>query len=125
MEKKITRLEIKLAAYIACHSTVNSIYHLSDLLNKDVLNISSDSIKLHRTKCICFITKVIAPCLIKKLVSDIKNSPFPPIIDESTDIACIKHLCICIHYHSTSHNSITTKFLGLIPVTSTTVLALY
>lgn len=124
--KKISQLELKLAVYIACHTSVKSIDHLSELLNTAMPSTSTcDPIKLHRTKCTCLIKKVIAPTYLKALVSDMKDSPFSLIIDESTDIACVKHLCVCVRYYSPSHNKIVSQFLGLIPVTSTTAVSLY
>ena len=42
------------------------------------------------------------------------------IVDESTDVSCQKHLCVCVRYFSISANDMKTVFLGLIPVTSTT-----
>ncbi|XP_076049634.1 SCAN domain-containing protein 3-like [Oratosquilla oratoria] len=52
-------------------------------------------------------------------------SPFSVIIDESTDIVCEKHLCVCVRYYNARCNRISSQFLGLISVTSTTSEALY
>ncbi|XP_068225554.1 uncharacterized protein [Palaemon carinicauda] len=123
---KVTRLELQLSAYIACHSSIRSIDHLCDILKKDMpCSSSSENIRLHRTKCTAIIKKVLSPVLLKEIVADIKDSAFSLIIDESTDIACIKHLCVCVCYYSSLHNKIVSQFLGLIPVTSTTAEALH
>ena len=47
------------------------------------------------------------------------------MVDESTDVACTKHLRICIKYFNSRSNEITSQFLGLIPVIDTTADALY
>lgn len=125
-EDRITKLELQLSVYVACHSSVNSIDHLCDLLKKDMPSTSSsENIRLHRTKCTALIKKVISPVLLKELVCDMKDSLFSLIIDESTDIACVKHLCVCVRYYNARHNKIISQFVGLIPVTSTTAEALY
>ena len=49
--EKVTVLELKLAVYVACHSSINTIDHLCDILKKDIpCTSSSDTIRLHRTK---------------------------------------------------------------------------
>ena len=42
------------------------------------------------------------------------------MIDESTNISCIKHLCIAVRYFSKKEERIKTSFLELIPITSAT-----
>ena len=42
------------------------------------------------------------------------------MIDESTDISCIKQLCIAVRYFSEKEERIKTSFLELIPITSAT-----
>lgn len=53
--------ELKLAAHIACHSSVNTIDHLAEL----VRDISCKEIALHRTKCTALVNKVLGPCMLK------------------------------------------------------------
>ena len=47
------------------------------------------------------------------------------MVDESSDVACTKHLCICIKYFNSGSNEITSQFLGLIPVINTNADAVY
>ncbi|XP_076039234.1 uncharacterized protein LOC143024321 [Oratosquilla oratoria] len=65
---------------------------------------SSCNLRLHRTKCSALIKKVISPTLLNEQAEDLKMSPFSVIIDESTDIACEKHLCVCVRYYSVRCN---------------------
>ena len=47
------------------------------------------------------------------------------LIDESTDIASDKHLCICIRYFSEKVNSVMTAFAGLVPIVEAMAEALF
>ena len=47
------------------------------------------------------------------------------LINESTDVTCVKHLCVCVRYYNIRLNKICTQFLGLITVSSVTAEALY
>ena len=125
-KEKICDLEIKLAVYVACHSSIRSIDHLTDFVKSYLPSASSsETIRRHRTKCTCIIKRVISPSLFQSLVKDLKNTPFTIMVDESTDVACSKHLCICIKYFNSRSNEITYQFLGLIPVINTNADALY
>lgn len=117
--------EIKLSVYVACHSSIQSVDHLSELWNDLPCTSSTEKLRLHRTKCSALIKKVISPALLAEQVSDLKNSPFSLILDESTDIACAKHLCVCVRYYNVRLNKVVSQFLGLIPVTSATAEAIY
>lgn len=85
------KTELLLAVYIALHSSIRSIDHLTDVYNRIS---SNNSIKLHRTKCSLLIKKVIAPALLKDLLHDIEDCPYFLIVDKSTDIMMIfMYLC--------------------------------
>ncbi|XP_067129395.1 uncharacterized protein [Centruroides vittatus] len=129
---KVTKLELKLAAFVACHTSIRNVDHLTDLVKNEFPSSSSSSmaiyiksLKMHRSKCSAIIKNVIAPALLQELIEDIKNHIFSLIIDESTDISCVKHLCLCIRYYNSKDNRIVSQFLGLIPVTVTTAEALH
>jgi len=65
LSKKEKQIEILFAVYIAVHSSIKSIDHLSEIYNR----ISNDSsLNLHRTKCSLLIKKVIAPTLLSDLL---------------------------------------------------------
>lgn len=122
LSKKEKQVEILFAVYIAVHSSINSIDHLSKIYNR----ISTDnSISFHRTKCSLLIKKVIAPTLLNDLLDDLKDCPYSLIIDESTDITMVKYLCICIRYFSKKAQKILVCFLGLIEIEEATAECLY
>lgn len=127
--KTLTKFEIKLAVFVACHTAIKSVDHLTELININSPTAGSSSenfnLQLHRTKCTAIINNVIAVNILKQQVEDMKDMPFSIIIDESTDVACIKHLCICCRYFNNRKNKIVTQFLGLVQVTSTTAEDLY
>nr|XP_042909175.1 uncharacterized protein LOC122271550 [Parasteatoda tepidariorum] len=129
-----TSFEIKLAAFVACHTSIRSVDHLTELLKSEFPPQSSSSssssiclkdIKLHRTKCSAIIKKDIAPALFEEQIEGIKDEMFSLIIDESTDVSCVKHLCLCIRYYHPKDNRIVSQYLGLIHVTVTTAEVLY
>ena len=62
---------------------------------------------------------------VSKSSKRLENTPFTIMVNESTDVACTKHLCICIKYFNSRSNEITSQFLGLIPVIDTTADVLY
>ena len=55
--KKIA--ELKLAAHIACHSSIATVDHLGEI----VKNISGKDISLHKTKCSALIKKALSPAV--------------------------------------------------------------
>lgn len=97
------RSELIIAAFIAVHSSIKVVDHLSDMLNKEfrpVKSVSGSSdIKIHRTKCSMLVQNVIGATLKEQLVADIGDSSnYSLIIDESTDVSVHKYLCLCIRY---------------------------
>ncbi|XP_072387158.1 uncharacterized protein [Diabrotica undecimpunctata] len=128
------RNELILSAYVATHTTIRSVDHIGEIINK--INVKSTSassltqstsntaqsetIKLHRTKCSALIKEVIAPSLMFELIKDVGDSPFSIIVDESTDVSTEKLLCVCIKYYSQNKNEIITQFLTFIAVKQAT-----
>ncbi len=47
------------------------------------------------------------------------------MVDESTDVACVKCLCIAVRYYSKKEQNIVTPLLGLIPVINVTGEAIF
>ena len=101
--------DLKLAAYIACHSAIRSVNHLCDVLK----NLE---FQLRETKCANLIKNVIAPNMLRDLIQDVGDGPYSLIIDESTDVSSCKFLCLCIKYFSKMQNRIITDYLGIIRV---------
>ena len=113
--------ELKLAAHIACHSSVNTITHLGEICQ----SISGKTIQIHRTKCSALIRNVLAAEFSSELFSDVRSVPYSLIIDESTDVGTEKQLAIVVRYFSNQHSKIITTFLGIINITSGTAEAIF
>ena len=115
-------VELKLAAHIACHSSIATIDHLGEI----VKNISNyNSISIHRTKCSALIKNVLSKTMREELLDDLKNTQYSLIIDESTDISCEKQLCVLVRYCSEISRRIVTAFLGMIPLRSRSAEAIF
>ncbi|XP_046841016.1 uncharacterized protein LOC124435111 [Xenia sp. Carnegie-2017] len=113
--------EIKIAAHIACHSSLNTVDHLGELF-KDV---SGKDVKLHTTKCTALIKCVLGPAMLEQLLQELADIPYSLIIDESTDIGNEKQLCIMVKYYSAAKQQIFTSFLGLLSIESGTAEAIF
>lgn len=118
--------ELKLAAYIACHSAVRGVDHLGELI-KDIFPCDATvNIRLHRTKCSVLIKNVIAPDIIRQMIADMGvGQRYSLLVDETTDVACAKDLCICIRYFSVKSATVVSALLGIVEVVSTTAEELY
>ena len=102
---------------MACHSAVLTIDHLGEIISRNAAGSKLEHIKLHRFKCTQILTKVVAPALKEELITDVKGKKFALIVDESTDVATTKHLCVIVRYYSNSQKKIVTAFVNLISVT--------
>ena len=118
-------MELKFAVAIACHTSISSIDHLGELIASNGAGSKLEKMKLHRSKCTSLIKKVISPALHEELCNDMEGEKYCVMIDESTDVACIKCLCIAVRYFTKKEQNITTSLLGLIPVTHATGEALF
>lgn len=109
------KAEAKLALYIATHSSIMNIDHLSQLCNNTFsLSDSKTDLHLHRTKCKGLIVNILGPHFSESLVKDIGEQKFSLIIDESTDISVSKLLAVSVRYYSTQMNEIVSTFLGIV-----------
>ncbi|XP_023244774.1 uncharacterized protein LOC111642638 [Centruroides sculpturatus] len=89
--------ELKLSAFVAEHSSINTVNHLTELLPKiDEKSKIFGELKLHRTKCSMLLKNVFGASVIEELIQDMDNSPFSVIIYKSTDISTTKILCIML-----------------------------
>jgi len=118
-------IDLRLAMYIASHTSINCIDHLAELLKMLGKGSRLEHLRLHRTKCSQLIKNVIAPTMLSELVDDVADSPFSLIIDESTCISVTKYLAIMIKYFSKSEEAMLTEFLGIIEVYRATADALF
>lgn len=117
-------IDLKLAVYVATHSAIRSMDHLSDLLLQLGKKSTLESLHMHRTKCSKLISNVISSALLSELVEDVGNKPYSLIIDESTDITVKKYMAVCIRYFSLMQSDIVTEFLGIITIIDTTAVTL-
>lgn len=119
-------IDLKLALYVATHTSIKSVDHLGEILK--FIGGKNDSLfsnlKLHRSKCSSIIKYVISPSLLKELINDISTAPYSLIIDESTDVAVIKYLYLCVKYFGTKNLGVKIEFLGIIKVNQCTAKAL-
>lgn len=109
--------ELKIAAYVAEHSSVNAVDHLGVVI-RDLDSASSvlQDIKLHRTKCTALIKTVIAPCFLQELLEEVGDSHYSMIIDETTAVDTKKIMCIIIRFFSEKQNKIVTQLYRLIEI---------
>ncbi|XP_039303305.1 uncharacterized protein LOC120357262 [Solenopsis invicta] len=91
--------EVKLALYVACHTSINAVDHLNEVC-KIAFPGNTSNLRLHRSKCTCILNNVLAPYFQHNLITDIGSSTFSLIIDESTDISTQKYLVVAVHYSS-------------------------
>ena len=85
-----------------------------------------ENLKLHRTKCSKLITKVISPALEEELLLKLETAKcFCLLVDESTDIASDKSLCVSIRFFDGENGEMGTYFLGLVKIVETTGVALF
>lgn len=117
--------DIKLTLYIAAHSSIKSIDHLSELLKNIGKGSKLAGLRLHRTKCSKLILDVVAPGMMKELLYDIGDRDYSLILDESTDVSTIKYIAYCVRYFSQKQNKIVTDFLGFNEVGDATAESLY
>ena len=113
-EEKIAEIELSLS--IACHSSIRSIDHISEMIKKCGKNSVLGNINLHRTKCTAIIKNVISASLKEELKNDLQGKKFVLLVDESTDIGNQKHLCLLVRFYCDKKDKIRTEFLSLVPV---------
>lgn len=118
--KELKEFEIKYSVSTACHCSVRSVSHQTELIAKYGKGSILENVKLHRTKCMKLLKNVVSQSLFEELIEDLKDTKYSILIDESTDVSVTKLLCICVKYFSKKDNRVQTSFLGLFPVISTT-----
>ena len=104
VDNSVKVAELKLAAHIACHSSIRTVDHLGEI----VKDVSGKDIALHRTKCTAPVKRVLGPSVHEQLLNDLKDCNYSLIIDESTDTGLKKQLCIMVCYFSTAQERIVT-----------------
>lgn len=110
------RAEILLCSFVSEH---NLAFNTTDHLAKICKAAFPDSkicsnISLSRTKSSALVKNVLGKYAFEEQVKILKDTHFSVIIDESTDIGCIKTMCICVKYFEKSSNCFETKFFKLV-----------
>lgn len=118
-------IDLKLAVYIACHTSIKSIDHLGELLKELGEGSKLASLRLHRTKCSQIILKILSPAMLDELLADLGEGFYSVIVDESTDNTVKNYMAVMIRYYSYKKKKMVVDFLGLIPLNRTTADALY
>lgn len=114
-------IELKIAFFIAEHTSIKTVDHLSVLLKKlDPQSQVLNEIQLHRSKCTALIKNNLSPCIVNDLLTDVGESFYSLIVDESTAVDQKKLLCIVIRYLSVKKEKMVTTFYRLIEMSSGT-----
>ena len=76
-----------------------SIEHLSTIITSAFPGLVSEVTKMKSTKCSAPVKNVLGPESLQVIVADIGDSGYSLILDESTDVATMKFMCICVRYY--------------------------
>ena len=116
----LKQAEIQFAVGIVCHASVAAVDHLGEIACQHGTGSTIGDLHLHRTKCSQLVTKVVSPALKSELKNDVAGKHFSALVDDSTDIATKKNLCICIRYFSEKERTVMTAFLELVEIVHAT-----
>lgn len=123
-ESKI--IDIQLAVFTAKHSSIASVDHLSSLLRSSSPKESAyEKLRLHKTKCAPIIKNFVSPTLLNNLVSEIGNTKYSLVVDESTDVSQTKWMSVCVRFFDINKLIVTTNFLGIFLVEEATAQHLF
>eukprot|EP00795_Rhopilema_esculentum_P005707 gene5707-10957_t len=124
-DEVVKKIEIQMAVSVTCHSAILAIDHLGEIIVRHGTGSKLSKMRLHRTKCTSIIINVISKALYEDLCNDMAGQKFCIMVDESTDIACKKFLCLAVRYYSKKEKNIVTAFLGLVDIISATGMDLF
>jgi len=118
--------KLKLAVYIAEHSSTAAVDHVVELVGKfDANSANLTKMRLHRTKCSRLHQAVLAPAFVNELVSDIGDCHFSITVDESTNVANIQCLGIVVRYYSRQLKKVVDTMYRLVALEGATAQQLY
>jgi len=108
--------ELLLCGFLSEH---NLAFNVTDHLAKICKKAFPDSkvalnLTLGRTKSKAVVKNIIGKCTSEEIANKLKTSLFSIIIDESTDIGCVKTMCICVKYFDSISNTFETNFFKLV-----------
>lgn len=110
------RLELEFVVTISCHCVILSVDHVGEWIKMNGKGSELENLQVHRTKCSKLISRVIAPAYLEELKGDVKGKKYSMLVDEATDIATTKHLCVVLRYYSEIRSTLVTDFCGLVPI---------
>lgn len=110
--------EIKLSAFMAEHKISHVVMdHLVDLLPKVFPDSKiASNINLKHTKLQAVINNVVGASERECLVEDLKREKFSVMVDESTDVASVKTMCVVVKYYDLTSGHIVSRFWDLIQI---------
>ena len=117
---RVKEAEIRFSLVVACHCSILAIDQVGDVVSKLGIGSPLGDIRLHRTKCASVMKHVMGTFLKEQLVNDISGRRYSLIVDEPTDVGAQKRLCVLVTFFNKILMQITTSYLGLVPVQSTT-----
>ena len=88
-------------------------------------SIIAANIKCKRSKMTCIIKNVLGPYYHNGVAASLQNNPYSLLVDESTDIASMKQLCVVIRYFDDALNRVSSRFFSLIDVPIADATTLY
>lgn len=118
VNQKIATAEIKLAGFFSEHNiSFKTADHLIEIIKENFTDPETvKNVTLKRTKCRAIVENVIGETFKEELVKILKETKFSILIDESTDIACTKSMCIVTRFFDSSSGRVVSKFFELINV---------
>ena len=124
---QVKEAELKLAGFLAEHSLPFQLMdHLSELLSSVCpdSNIAAN-IKRKRSKITCIIKNVLGPYFHNGVSTFLQKNPYSLLVDESTDVASMKQLCVVVRYFDDALNKVSARFFSLIDIPIADAATLY
>lgn len=112
----VKRAELRIASFFAEHNVaLNVSDHLIDMLKVAFPDSKIlQDVRLHREKCKKVVTNVLAKTDKELLAEILKTVPFSVLVDESTDVAVDKNMCVVCKFIHPTNGSLQTRLLELI-----------
>lgn len=116
--KKTKEAELKLVAFLAEHNLPFLVMdHLSDVIASACPDSQiAASIQCKRTKATSIVNNVFGTFFYDSLAETLKKTCFSVIIDETTDVAAVKEMCVMTRFYNEETNKVDSRFFGLIEV---------
>ena len=86
-DQQVKEMELQIAVAVTCHSSINAVDHLGEIVVQHGKGSKLEQLKLHRTKWSVFIKEVLSPALYEDLCAGMVGQKYCVIVDESTDVS--------------------------------------